>query len=322
MRSLADTAHDAELSSLAHLLSRAQSTLHAMPLEAKVCSEFGLQAMPDFPIAPIAAKADGLALEGHLWFRADPVHFVLQRDAFSLHDEVPIALDEAHAKTLIADLNQHFSQEGLYFACGNAGHWYVHCSETSDFHPVTTALPQLAAGKNVQHYFPQGKTAKKWRSVLNEVQMLLHEHPVNLAREKVHQLAVNSLWFSGGGKLPSVPEMMEKPTLMLADHPLYAGLANLVAIDFLALPNSVAFLSQHHNQNLRMFLTGDQVVNTKAAWISTVLALLKTRKIHTLTLNVGFFDQTLTANISPFDLLKFWRKAKPLVVFFEETARR
>lgn len=314
--------NNAALKNLAFLLDRAQRTLHPKPLEAYVCQAFGLRENPDFPIAPIAALGDGLALEDHIFLRADPVHFVLQRDAFSLHDEVPMALEIAEAQTLIAHLNQHFSQDGLSFVLGNAGHWYVHFpQQLQDFYPVSTSLPQLAAGKNVQHFLPQGQAAKKWRSVLNEVQMLLHEHPVNLARERAKKLTVNSIWLSGGGVLPGERTgFSEKPAMIVADHPLYAGLANMLAMDFLNVPNSAAFLSEQKNHHVRLALSGDQVFEEKSAWISVALDLLKKRKIRTLTLNVGFFDQTLTAKISPLDLFKIWRQPKPLIAFFEHKA--
>lgn len=309
-----------ELKALAFLTSRAQRALHAMPLEAYVCQNIGLREAPDFPIAPMAAQADGLALENHIWLRADPVHFVLQRDAFSLHDEVPIALDIAEAQVFIAHLNQHFSGDGLHFSLGNSGHWYVHFAQNSvDFYPVRTSLPQLAAGKSVQHFLPQGQAAKKWRSVLNEVQMLLHDHPVNLALENAKKIVVNSLWLSGGGVLPSAfSRALDKPTMMVADNPFYAGLANLLAVDFLNVPNSTAFLSEQKNHHLRLALSGAQAFEKNAAWISSILDLLKKRKIRALILNVGFYDQTLTATISPLDLLKIWRQPKPLFAFFEQ----
>jgi hypothetical protein len=45
----------------------------------------------------------------------------------------------------------------------------------------------------------------RFRSQLNELQMLLHEHPVNLAREARGDLPVNSVWLWGGGTRPAVP---------------------------------------------------------------------------------------------------------------------
>jgi hypothetical protein len=43
----------------------------------------------------------------------------------------------------------------------------------------------------------------RFRSQLNELQMLLHEHPVNQTREARGELPVNSLWLWGGGQQPA-----------------------------------------------------------------------------------------------------------------------
>src|SRR5262249_30518048 len=43
---------------------------------------------------------------------------------------------------------------------------------------------------------------RRWQS---EIQMLLHEHPVNVEREKEGRPAVNGVWFSEGGVLPPRP---------------------------------------------------------------------------------------------------------------------
>jgi len=44
---------------------------------------------------------------------------------------------------------------------------------------------------------PQGTDAMRCQAILNQVQMLLHEHPVNQMREVVEQVPVNSIWLSG-----------------------------------------------------------------------------------------------------------------------------
>ena len=43
----------------------------------------------------------------------------------------------------------------------------------------------------------------RFRTRLNELQMLLHAHPVNQAREARGELSVNSLWLWGGGHRPA-----------------------------------------------------------------------------------------------------------------------
>ncbi len=88
-----------EDSALARLLDAAQVTRSETPLEALVSQQFGLEAMPDFPIAAISAAADGLEVGSAYWLRADPVHLVMQRDCFALGEPAPLVVAPAQAGT-------------------------------------------------------------------------------------------------------------------------------------------------------------------------------------------------------------------------------
>ena len=49
---------------------------------------------------------------------------------------------------------------------------------------------------------PAGDDGRRWRRLMNEAQIILHNHPINLERLDHGQLPANSLWFWGGGALP------------------------------------------------------------------------------------------------------------------------
>ena len=57
-------------------------------------------------------------------------------------------------------------------------------------------------GGVVSVHLPIDRATAHWRRLSNEVQMLLHDHPVNLRRQQAGQVPVNALWFWGGGALP------------------------------------------------------------------------------------------------------------------------
>jgi hypothetical protein len=44
---------------------------------------------------------------------------------------------------------------------------------------------------------PAGRDGARIRSLMNEIQMLLYEHPVNLRRERARQLPINGWWLWG-----------------------------------------------------------------------------------------------------------------------------
>lgn len=170
----------------------ARSRVVATPpvaLAQQLCDLFG-SAAP----APVSAAFDGLPAGN--WMRADPVHLRLQRDRLVLHP-VEVSTDEAAA--FCQQLNQHFSE--LRFFAPHPQRWYIQLDRLPQLH--TTPLSQVV-GENIRHALPTGADAPYWHQLWNEIQMVLHAHPLNAQRE----YPVNSVWCWGAGAtsvLPPVP---------------------------------------------------------------------------------------------------------------------
>ena len=96
-----------------------------------------------------------------------------------------------------------------------------------------------------------------WHQVLNEIQMLLHAHPVNVAREARAELAINSLWCSGGGTLPTVRTAFQS---VIGSSALARGLAKIARIDFAAAQHSTAAQNFTTAQQGLASLPGGQVL--------------------------------------------------------------
>jgi len=302
-----------ETSVLAYLLSKANVRTQALPLEALVCTQSGLKPAPDYPIAAIAAAEDGLDVGMHYWLRAEPVHLVLQRDSFSLSEPCPLAVAREHAQAIITSLNAHFAAVGLTFALGQSGAWYLSLKQPPS---ISTALPAMAMGKNVAHFMPQGADAKPWVAYLNEVQMLLHAHAANAAREAAGEVVINSIWLSGGGVMP-VP-LAAKPDsdvhALVGSSALYQGLAKRSGVMYKQMTSVQDVISQLvGNAHVRMQLTQDALLTEGN--FQALLNGLKNRSITQLVLNLACYDQTLVATIKPLDLYKFWRIAKPMSAY-------
>lgn len=299
-------------SALSSLLAIGQIKMLGQTLEALLCDQYAVPLEGDYPMAAIAAAADGLDVTKDYWLRADPVHLRLQRDCFSLDEAIPLPLLSIHAEQMLESLNRHFaldlnadSGEPEYkFFIGTSGAWYLRCQQ----HPcVTTALPSVAAGKNSYQFLPQGKGSAKLIGLLNEVQMLLHEHPGNLAREAQGVEAVNSIWLSGGGFLPKL-NGSTNPELLMSNSAFYQGLALWANTPYQVLPESVDVILT--NCAVRMQLVSREDLD--AFWFKPILVALCAKKITQLTLNLGFYDQSLSVNIKPLDQYRFWRQAKPV----------
>lgn len=185
------------LPALQKLLGRGRSeSLAPVSLEQLLCIAFGIAAAADgspgdAPIAPISAAFDGLA--AGCWLRADPVNLELQRDRMLLNG---VRVGSVEAEALCASLNAHFAGQGIEFHAPHPQRWYLRLNELPRIR--TTPLSR-ALGNDVRRILPAGEDAARWHRLFNEVQMLLHAHPLNEAREARSEPAINSLWFWGGG---------------------------------------------------------------------------------------------------------------------------
>jgi hypothetical protein len=192
--SLAAQAYDGlRLPALETLLARArEESLPQTTLEAWLCAAFGVE---QAAIAPITLRADGVEAGAAYWLRADPAHLHLNRDQLILQADLPLSMGEA--AELCASLNAHFADDGLHFAAPHPRRWYLRLSEAP---AISTQPVGQVLGKNVHAHLPQGQDALRWHGLVNEIQMLLHEHPVNLAIDARGELPVNSVWLWGGGR--------------------------------------------------------------------------------------------------------------------------
>ena len=152
------------------------------------------------------------------WACARPVHLLTALDHLQLSPE-PLVLDTEETAALVADINQHFDGTGFEVHAANPGEWLLECTGLVD---CVTIEPAQAAGHNLRDLMPAGPDGARVRSLMNELQMLLHEHPVNVKRAVRGVPDVNSLWLWGFGTATQ-PAGRQLPPLFTDDSWL-AGL--------------------------------------------------------------------------------------------------
>ena len=164
-----------------------------------------LAALFGFPELPVAALIHNLSnpnsVESDLnWYLcADPVYIQADRDDAVLvaHEKLELNLDEAN--TIASEINKFYKDEPWELIVLSENNWVIKCSHQYDL--KLTSL-KTVFGQHVRKYLPQGKDAKYWHQIFNEIQMLLHGMSLNQKRELEGMLPVNSLWFWGAGSLP------------------------------------------------------------------------------------------------------------------------
>lgn len=205
--------------SLLRLLARSRALPGETSLSRAIGRAFGLG--PDLPIAPHTLAMDGLSPDDALWLRADPVSVQFHQDQLVPLGPERLDVQRDETDALIADLQRHFAAEGLVFLAPVPQRWYLRLNEVETL-PEAEPLDAVE-GLPLQHHLPRGPAAAVWRRRLNEVQMLLHDHPINQAREADGRWPINGVWFWGGGR--HVPLALPPGTRLAARHALAQALA-------------------------------------------------------------------------------------------------
>jgi hypothetical protein len=194
-------------------------------LAGALLAQFGAAAAAPYALAADAVAA-GFAMEpasehDGFWMHADPVHLRPDRDRLRLFDARHLGISRAEADALVAEVNAHFSGDGLRLVAPAASRWYLAAEQP----PVLETVPlERVIGRSIDGHLPTGPDARRWARLLNEAQMLLFQSPVNRAREAAGRPAVNGLWTWGGGRWQPL-RGGAVPDRVLGGGPLAAGLA-------------------------------------------------------------------------------------------------
>ena len=212
------------LPALLRLLSRAelkQNELSGYYPELMRC--FGLkETATDFPGGALTYFMQSGERDQNWRLRIDPVY--VQSDLSTIHllAHEAINLQQDEAAALVESLNEHFQQDGWQITVATSHCWYLTAPQKTRL--STTPLYQ-AMGENMNAWLPVGDDAGYWHSVLNEIQMLLHQHPVNQVRQEKGQVSVNSVWLWGSGVLPE--SVVNDNFQLYTDELIAQGLAML-----------------------------------------------------------------------------------------------
>ncbi len=187
--------------------SRSRALARLMGIAARRRAEGGLeQAMLEacgiggLSCASLVARARDTGDEAAAWLVADPVVLVAGIDDVRIAARVD-DLAEGEAAGLQRTLNAHFAQDGLRFL-GPPWRWLAAIDAAPDARTTPTAS---ALGASLWAHRPQGPDARRLERIGNEAQMLLHEHPVNLARIARGLAPVGGLWLWGTASLQGDP---------------------------------------------------------------------------------------------------------------------
>ena len=257
-----------------------------------------------FDILPRGLSAAALSREHdardaalNRWLRADPGHVRADMGVGRLLACGELGLTPDEAEALLRPLRPLFGDEGFPISAPHPARWYLML-------PREVQLPAFAdpddvLGDDVFAHLPQGDAGRRWRRLLNEAQVILHNHPVNAARAQAGRVTVNTVWFWGGGGLPD--SVRTGHGHVASVDPVLLGLAGLAKIPAGPL-QAAAQIDAKAVLDLRELR---DLASLEHEWIAPLLTRLRSGEFEALDLA---FADGLRANYRARHRWRFWRK--------------
>ena len=159
-----------------------------------------------WPVAAATRQREAGDAAQAAWLRADPVFVQPDMNGARLmaHGQA-LSLTADDADALLPALKPLFGDAGFPIEATTPSHWYLRL-------PLGAKLPAFsspdeALGTDLFDHLPgvdqdaHGE-GRRWRALLSEAQVVLHNHPHNAYRSAMGLPPINSLWFWGAGTLP------------------------------------------------------------------------------------------------------------------------
>jgi hypothetical protein len=216
---------------LERVLARGDASAATAGDEAQVMRAFDV--LPrGLPVAALTREYDRGDAAPHAWLRADPAHVRADLGTGRLLACGDLGLSNEDVDALLQPLRPLFGDDGCPISAGAPSRWYL--ALPRDVRLPTFAPPSRVLGDDIYSHLPEGDLGRRWRRLLSEAQVVLHNHPLNAERVRAGKPMVNSLWFWGGGILPD--HVRSGHTQVLSDDLLFAALAKQATIGRADLP--------------------------------------------------------------------------------------
>jgi hypothetical protein len=301
------------LATLETLLARGELR-NSPDWRAWVYRRIGLPAPSRIPIASIAHAAHpshaNTAGSGQ-WWLAHCVHLEAGIDRVYSSTATPV-LSAGEWAELEHGFNAAFSTVGFRLVDGSGAHAFI--LSTSDLDADTTD-PLRVSGGDILRALPRGAAAPTLKRLMTEIQMWLHDHPVNIARQERGVATVNGLWIWGGAQCPPAAPAGTLPALH-SDDGFLRGLWRMGGATGEPVPDAFEALDLDRDEAMIVTLARAPAASESAAqvlsiverdWFQPALATLRRGRIACL--QVLFNDRWLS--LTRRGSWRWWRRSRP-----------
>lgn len=125
---------------------------------------------------------------------ATPLHAAVGLTDLTVVDAAMLSLSEEESRALCVAADAHLREDGVRLYFVHTNRWLASCDRAMD---VLTERPDYLFGEALRPNLPRGKDGRVVERWMNELQMLLFTHPINMAREDRGLPPINVVWLWG-----------------------------------------------------------------------------------------------------------------------------
>jgi len=163
----------------------------------------------------MALLLTGTKAIGEVAFIAELTSVNVGRDRMSIVHPDLIGIDQTECDQLFESVANLWSDTNISALPINPKQWRIWLPDNIVLHSMT---PSSVAENSLSDWWPQDRSARDWRRLLNEIQMVWHDHPVNEQRQQQGKLPINSLWlFGGAARSHDNPEVQHTDPVQIID---------------------------------------------------------------------------------------------------------
>lgn len=239
---------------------------------------------------------------------ADPVHLEARLNHLCLFAFELDAIPRSDLRELYEHLQQVVGDEDRFAFARLGPLIYLRCKEGIASAAVS---PAVVDGLDPSEFLPAGEAAQVHDRLVSEMQMALHDHAVNLARESSGKRSVNSIWIWGGGIAPeaamrAIPPVFSEDALVRGYWLSCHGVGHAWMEDFDAAleraPGGFVAVAPERKDRLPPDAMSDR--------LDRLRRLLQRGHLASLLL---LFGDGLTIRISRHDAYRFWKSVSPML---------
>ncbi len=177
--------------------------------------------------APFDAVAlDVVLKEGEIPLCCSFVQLQTSHNDMVMKDFTSGNLTSADSRILIDALEEQIGSDTVRFQHGK-GHHNLMVIKSAPF-SRTLNPPMELIGEGIRQFMPEGDEFKELVYIMNQAQIILHNHPYNKNQQKEGLDAVNSVWLWGNGQrqaLPSFSATFGKNAALVTSSLLLKGMS-------------------------------------------------------------------------------------------------